>query len=51
MADLDVQPKVSRPWWLWLLILLIVVAIAFYLVKGRSAATTSKVPTDTTTNK
>jgi outer membrane protein OmpA-like peptidoglycan-associated protein len=26
MAELDVQPKTSRPWWIWLLLALIVVA-------------------------
>lgn len=27
MAELDVQPKRSRPWWIWLLVLLAIVAL------------------------
>jgi outer membrane protein OmpA-like peptidoglycan-associated protein len=29
MAELDVQPKTNRPWWIWLLLALIVVAFLF----------------------
>ena len=34
MADLDVQPKKSRPWWIWLLLILIGLAVAFVLSRG-----------------
>ena len=34
MAQLDVQPKKSNPWWLWLLIALIAIAILFFFLKG-----------------
>ncbi|RNI21868.1 OmpA family protein [Rufibacter latericius] len=34
MADLDVQPKSSRPWWLWLLIGLVALALLFFLLRG-----------------
>jgi hypothetical protein len=33
MADLEVQPKRSRPWWPWLLLLLIGLALLFYFVR------------------
>src|SRR5688500_11405642 len=31
MADLDVQPKKSRPWWIWLLLALLALALIFFL--------------------
>jgi len=34
MAHLEVKPKSSRPWWLWLLIALIAIAILFFALKG-----------------
>ena len=34
MAELDVQPKRSGPWWLWLLLLLIAVIVIFFLMEG-----------------
>lgn len=34
MAELDVQPKRSGPWWLWLLLLLIAAIVVFFLMKG-----------------
>ncbi|RFZ84276.1 OmpA family protein [Mucilaginibacter terrenus] len=34
MAHLEVKPKSSSPWWLWLLITLIALALVFFLVKG-----------------
>lgn len=49
MADIDVQPKRSSPWWLWVLILVIVIAVGYYLLKGRSSRTTEPVTTDSTT--
>ncbi|KAA5545789.1 OmpA family protein [Adhaeribacter rhizoryzae] len=36
MADLDVQPKKSRPWWIWLLLALIAIAVLFVLSRGCS---------------
>jgi outer membrane protein OmpA-like peptidoglycan-associated protein len=32
MAELDVQPKTKRRWWIWLLLLLIILAVVFYLI-------------------
>ncbi|MBC3539007.1 OmpA family protein [Rufibacter sediminis] len=34
MADLDVQPKTSKPWWLWLLMALIALALLFFLMRS-----------------
>jgi outer membrane protein OmpA-like peptidoglycan-associated protein len=34
MADLDVQPKTGRPWWLWLLLALLALALIFFLARG-----------------
>jgi outer membrane protein OmpA-like peptidoglycan-associated protein len=34
MADLDVQPKSSRPWWLWLLLALLALALLFFLMRS-----------------
>ena len=34
MAELNVQPKKSRPWWLWLLIALVALALIFFLFRG-----------------
>jgi len=34
MAELDVQPKSGRPWWLWLLIALIALALIFFLFRS-----------------
>jgi outer membrane protein OmpA-like peptidoglycan-associated protein len=34
MAELNVQPKSSRPWWLWLLIALVGLALLFFLFRG-----------------
>ncbi len=46
MAELNVQPKSKRPWWLWLLLALLALALLFFLLRGcnREEATT---PTDT----
>jgi len=49
MADLDVQPKRSNPWWLWLLIALIALVILIFLVKGCNDKTTTTSTTDSTT--
>jgi outer membrane protein OmpA-like peptidoglycan-associated protein len=34
MADLEVQPKRSGPWWLWLILALIALVILFFFFKG-----------------
>ncbi|MDF3076678.1 MAG: rane protein [Sphingobacteriaceae bacterium] len=34
MAQLDVEPKKSNSWWLWLLIALIALALLFFLARG-----------------
>lgn len=34
MAELNVQPKSGRPWWLWLLLALLALALIFFLIKG-----------------
>lgn len=34
MADLNVEPKTSRPWWIWLLLALAAIAILLFLVRG-----------------
>ncbi|PSR53856.1 OmpA family protein [Adhaeribacter arboris] len=46
MAELNVQPKSKRPWWLWLLLALLALALLFFLLRGcnRDQATA---PTDT----
>ncbi len=51
MADLDVQPKRSSPWWLWLLILLIAVVILLFLLKGCHSKPAAVATTDSTTTK
>lgn len=52
MAQLDVQPKKSNPWWLWLLLALIALAILLFLFKGcgktQTVATTDSTSTTTT---
>ncbi|WP_460893120.1 OmpA family protein [Rufibacter soli] len=56
MADLDVQPKSSRPWWLWLLLALVALALLFFLMRGCDRddqdvdrTTTTETTTETTT--
>jgi len=34
MAELDVQPKSGRPWWVWLLLALLALALLFFLFRG-----------------
>lgn len=34
MAELNVQPKKQRPWWLWLLLALLALAALFFLLRG-----------------
>lgn len=52
MAELDVRPKKSNPWWLWLLLLLVALAVLFFLLRGcnnKTATTTTTDSTSTTT--
>ena len=48
MAELDVQPKRSSPWWLWLLIALIAIVILIFLFRGCNSKTTTVSATDST---
>ena len=49
MAELNVQPKSKRPWWLWLLLALLALALLFFLLRGcnREEATTPVDPSAT----
>ncbi|AKQ47592.1 membrane protein [Rufibacter radiotolerans] len=51
MANLDVQPKSSRPWWLWLLLALVALALLFFLMRGcdRNDADVDRTTTTETT--
>ncbi|WP_186292753.1 hypothetical protein [Mucilaginibacter corticis] len=49
MADINVQPKKSSPWWLWLLIAVIAVAILYFIFHGHSGQGTQN-NADTTTS-
>jgi outer membrane protein OmpA-like peptidoglycan-associated protein len=53
MAELHVQPKNSRPWWLWLLLALVALGLIFFLMRGCDHkkdvdTTTTETTTDTT---
>lgn len=48
MAQLDVQPKRSNPWWLWLIIAIVAIAIILFLLKGCNHKTTQIGTTDST---
>ena len=51
MAELNVQPKSGRPWWLWLLLALIALALIFFLFRScnrTNDADTVPVATDST---
>lgn len=50
MADLDVKPKSSTPWWLWLLLLLVALALLFYFLRGRGDNSGQANPNDSTAN-
>ena len=39
MAELNVQPKSKRPWWMWLLLALVAVAVVFVLSRGCNRTT------------
>lgn len=46
MAELNVQPKSKRPWWLWLLLALLALALLFFLLRGCNRDETTA-PADT----
>lgn len=35
MAELDVQPKKSNPWWLWLILAVLALALLFFFLRNR----------------
>lgn len=49
MAHLEVQPKESRPWWMWLLLALVAIALAALLFNKCNSEKTAIGP-DTTVN-
>jgi outer membrane protein OmpA-like peptidoglycan-associated protein len=48
MAELDVRPKRSNPWWLWLLLALVLLALLFFLLKGCNNKDGGAAATDST---
>ena len=36
MAELNVQRRHSRPWWIWLLLALVVIGILYFLLRDNS---------------
>ncbi|MCC8424677.1 OmpA family protein [Mucilaginibacter sp. UR6-11] len=50
MAQLDVQPKKSAPWWIWLLLAIFAILVLLLLLKGCNGKTT-QVVTDSTSSK
>jgi outer membrane protein OmpA-like peptidoglycan-associated protein len=48
MAQLDVQPKKSNPWWLWLVLAIIAIVILIFLLKGCGHGASTAATTDTT---
>jgi hypothetical protein len=50
MADINVQLKRSRPWWLWLLLIVIAVVIAYFIFHGRSGEATKSSADSATTS-
>lgn len=43
MAHLEVEPKPSRPWWIWLLIAIILVGLAAFLFDKYGTDNSSKI--------
>lgn len=39
MAELHVQEKRSKPWWLWLLLALVVIGVLYFLLRDKDATT------------
>lgn len=50
MAHLEVKPKSSRPWWLWLLLALVALAIIIALFRSCSNEHSTVTTTDSTAN-
>lgn len=50
MAHLEVQPKKSAPWWLWLILLLVALVLLFALFKGCGNNNDSLSKNDTVAN-
>jgi len=48
MAQLDVQPKKSNPWWLWLLAGIILLVLLLYFLRDRDDNAAPAIDTDTT---
>lgn len=36
MAELHVQPKRNRLWWLWIVVVLIILALAYFYYRGNN---------------
>lgn len=49
MADLNVQPKRSTNWWIWLLLAIILIGLIYFLSKGCNNAATNTAQVDTNT--
>ena len=49
MAELNVEPKKNRPWWLWLLLCLLGLLLLIFLVRGCDDDADRNVDTDATT--
>lgn len=50
MADINIQPKKSSPWWLWLLIVVIAAVILYFVFHGHSEVGTKNSADSTTTS-
>ena len=49
MAELDVRPKKSTPWWPWLLLVLVLLALLLFFTKSCNKQKTATTTTDSTT--
>jgi len=50
MAQLNVEPKKSNPWWLWLLLALLGLALLYFFTRDRDSNKNDAVDSDTTAN-
>lgn len=59
MAELHVEPKKNKSWWLWLILAIVAIGLLFYFMRGsdrhdgnttETTTTTTTTTTDTTTN-
>lgn len=51
MAELHVQPKKNKLWWLWILIVLVILALVYFYFRGNNnqmAASETAQPTQAT---